>query len=401
MATVDFDQVSKYIKVPDEARVLLERPERELRITMSLRLDSELMQTDVYVVYYNTARGPAKGGIRFWPTVTMEHTADLSEKMVWKTALVGVPFGGGKSGIKLDPGKFTRMQKTAILKEFVHVIRPDLMTGVYIPAPDMGTSSADMAVIFGETHIPECVTGKPPRVGGLPGRLEATGRGLSTCIRAAARQYLNRDIAGLTVAIQGFGNVGSWCAHFLSEAGAKVVAVSDISGGVTASAGLDVQELMKWTEKRRLLKDVPKKYDKITNEELLAMNVDALVPAATEDVLTEKTAAAVSAKMIVEGANGPTMPDADAILNDRGIPAVPDILANSGGVIASYIEWRQAKSGSLTSRAETFEMVDNLIMSGFDRVVEFSAKHKTPLRAAASALSVHEVVNTMVDRGWI
>ncbi len=387
--------MARYIDLPDDARELLEKPERELRITMSLRLDSALLQTDVYVVYYNTARGPAKGGIRFWPTVTMAHTADLAENMVWKTALVGVPFGGGKSGIALDPRKFTRMQKTDILKEYVHVLRPDLMNGTYVPAPDMGTSAADMAVIFGETHLPECVTGKP-----LPGRLEATGRGLATCIRAAAKEFLGRDLDGLRVAVQGFGNVGSWCAHFIQSFGAKVVAVSDVSGGVAAAGGLDVAKLSRWCAGGRMLNEFPE-YDKITNEELLAMKADILVPAATEDVLTRENAEAVSAKMIVEGANGPTTSEADAILNDRGVPMLPDILANSGGVIASYIEWRKSKSGSLTSRDETFALVDELVLAAFRRVVDFAKDKKTTPRVAARVLAVQEVVETMLDRGWI
>ncbi|MFW6107708.1 MAG: Glu/Leu/Phe/Val family dehydrogenase [bacterium] len=400
MPSVDFDGVSRYIELPHEARVLLERPERELRITMSLRLDQALMQCDVYVVYYNTARGPAKGGIRFWPTVTMDHTAELSEKMVWKTALVGVPFGGGKSGVRLDAGDYTRMQKTAILKEFVHVIRPELMSGSYIPAPDMGTNAYDMAVIFGETHLMESVTGKPPRVGGLPGRLEATGRGLATCIAAAAQRYLETDLAGLSVAVQGYGNVGSWCAHFIDRLGAKVVAASDISGGVYAGDGLDVGALAEWCGQGKMLADYPD-YDPISNAELLAADVDILVPAAAEDALTDENAEAVSARLIVEGANGPTRPEADAILNRRGIPIVPDILANSGGVIASYIEWRKAKSGSLTSRGETFETVDRLVLDGFRRVSEFAEEKGITPRVAARCLSVQEVVATMSDRGWI
>ncbi len=400
MALVNFDEVARYIKLPDDARELLAKPERELRITMSLRLDAALLQTDVYVVYYNTARGPAKGGIRFWPTVTMAHTIELAENMVWKTALAGVPFGGGKSGIALDPRKFTRMQKTDILKEFVHVLRSDLVSGAYVPAPDMGTSAADMAVIFGETHIPECVTGKPPRVGGLPGRLEATGRGLATCIRVAAKELLGRDLDGLRVAIQGFGNVGSWCAHFIQSFGAKIVAISDISGGVTAPNGLDVAKLTRWCAAGRMLNDLPE-YDKITNQELLAMKVDILVPAATENVLTAENAGAVSARMIAEGANGPTTREADAILNDRGVLMLPDILANSGGVIASYIEWRKSKSGSLTSRDETFALVDELVLAAFRRVVDFARDKKITLRVAARALAVQEVVETMLDRGWI
>ncbi|MFO7900090.1 MAG: Glu/Leu/Phe/Val dehydrogenase [Planctomycetota bacterium] len=400
MPSIDFDEVSQYVQLPGEARVLLERPERELRITMSLRLDQALMQCDVYVVYYNTARGPAKGGIRFWPTVTMDHTVELSEKMVWKTALVGVPFGGGKSGVRLDAGDYTRMQKTAILKEFVHVIRPELMSGSYVPAPDMGTNAYDMAVIFGETHLMESVTGKPPRVGGLPGRLEATGRGLGTCIAAAARRHLESELAGLTVAVQGYGNVGSWCAHFIDKLGATVVAASDISGGVYAGDGLDVRALAEWCGQGKMLADYPD-YDPISNAELLAADVDILVPAAAEDALTGENAEAVSARLIVEGANGPTTPEADAIFNRRGTPVVPDILANSGGVIASYIEWRKAKSGSLTSRDETFETVDRLVLDGFRRVSEFAEGNGITPRVAARCLSVQEVVATMSDRGWI
>jgi len=330
----------------------------------------------------------------------MPHVIELAEKMVWKTALVGIPFGGGKSGIALDPTKFSRMQKTAVLKEFVHVLRPELLNGMYIPAPDMGTNSADMAVIFGETHLPECVTGKPPRVGGLPGRLEATGRGLATCVSAAAKEFLKQDLEGLTVAIQGFGNVGSWCGHFLSQRGARVVAVSDISGAVTARGGLDVHKLAEWTARGKPLDDFPD-YDKLTNAELLAMNVDILVPAATENVLTGDSASAVSARMVVEGANGPTTAEADAILGDKGIPVIPDILANSGGVIASYIEWRKAKSGSLTSRDETFDTVDELVLSALARVTDFTSRRKVTPRLAARVLAVEEVVHAMADRGWI
>ena len=400
MPSVNLDEVSKYIDLPDDARELLAKPEREQRLTMTLRLDTELVQTDVYVVYYNTARGPAKGGIRVWPTVTMGHVIELAEKMVWKTALVGIPFGGGKSGIRLDPSEFTRMQKTAILKEYVRLLRPDLLNGTYVPAPDMGTSPADMAVIFGETHLPECVTGKPPRIGGLPGRLEATGRGLATAVQAGATKFLRHNVSGLRVAIQGFGNVGSWCAHFLSGNGAKIVAASDISGGVCAKGGLDIPKLAEWASQGNLLADYPE-YDKITNAELLAMNVDILVPAATEEVITGENAAAVSARMIVEGANGPVTDEADEVLDEKGIPILPDILANSGGVIASYIEWRKAKSGSLTSRTETFDMVDELVLNAFDRVTEFAESRKTTPRAAARALAVEEVVRTMGDRGWI
>jgi len=399
MTRVSLDEVAEYVDVPPPARTLLEKPEREMRLTLSIRLeDDSLACADTYVVYHSTVRGPAKGGIRMQPDVSLVETAELAELMTWKTALMGVPFGGGKSSIRLDPHHFNRPQRAKIMREWVHILRYELMNGAYIPAPDMGTSEYEMAIIFGETHLLECVTGKPPRVGGLPGRREATGRGLATCVVEAADDILKIK-NGFTVAVQGFGNVGSWTARFLADAGHKVVAVSDYTGCVFLEDGLDIPDLMAWVQAGRTLSEY-REAEQRPRDDLLGLEVDVLVPAAVGHVFDEATARNVRARMIVEGANSPTLPEGDRVFAERGIPVVPDILANSGGVIASYVEWRKARSGSLTPKAETFQTLDQLIHDGLHRVIETARQWNTSLRTAAMGLAVDEVVKAMADRGW-
>lgn len=400
MKSMDLDIITKYVGIPDNARVLLEQCEKKIIINLNIRVSAErLLAAPCYVVFHNTARGPAKGGIRLSPLVTLDETVDLAERMTWKTALVKLPFGGGKSGIAIDPDSMTPFERTNMVREFVHVTEAELEHGSYIPAPDLGSTPLDMATIFGQTHIPECVTGKPPRVGGLPGRLEATGRGVAHTARLTALELLGKSADGVTVALQGFGNVGSWTAHFLASWGARIVAVSDETGGLCCSNGVDIASLVDYAAKKGDLEGAPG--EKITNEELLALDVDMLIPAALENVLTKQTAPHVSARAVVEGANGPTTPEADDILTDNGVIVVPDILANSGGVIASYIEWRKGKSGSITGRDEVFEVIDNLIGGTFHEVSLLAKKHKVTGRCAAQTSAVTEVMSAMQDRGWI
>ncbi len=398
---MDLDLVSKYTDVPETARFLLERCEKQSIINLNVRVSHErLLAAECYLVYHNTARGPAKGGIRLAANVTLDETVDLAERMTWKTALVKLPFGGGKSSIALDPSTLTPFERINLFHEFVHVNECELMHGTYVPAPDLGSTPQDMAAIFGQTHMLESVTGKPPRVGGLPGRLEATGRGVAHTARLAADKLLGRAIEGLSVAVQGFGNVGSWAAAFLAQWGAKVVALSDVTGGIYNAEGLDVAGLARYAGVNGGFAGSPVG-DAITNDELLALEVDCLIPAAVERVLTHETAARVRAALIVEGANGPTTPEADAVLADMGVFVVPDILANSGGVIASYIEWRKAKSGSITSREEVFAAVEELIARTLDEVFTLASEKKTTHRTAAQVCAVSEVVSAMRDRGWI
>ena len=400
MSVVDFDLLKKYTEIPAVAEQLLSRPEREIRFDVNLKIGpGQLIQAPSCVVFYNTVRGPAKGGIRFAPDVTLEETRDLAERMVWKTALSGIPFGGGKSGIALDPKKLTRFEKTAVMKEFVHMLGLELRHGMYVPAPDMGTNATDMAVIFGELHILECVTGKPPRVGGLPGRREATGRGVSHAAMLVLSHILKKAPSETTVAVQGFGNVGSHTALFLHEAGVRVVAVSDLSGGRFDPEGLDIAALFDYASANGSLDGAPGR--KISNDDLLTMQVDVLAPCARENQITKENASSLRAAAIIEGANGPTTPAADAVINDRGIPLIPDILANAGGVVASYVEWRQAKSGAITEMRETFEVVEKRIGIAFQQMLAVAKDKGVPFRTACQISAADELVASLRDRDWI
>ncbi|MFB3882947.1 MAG: Glu/Leu/Phe/Val dehydrogenase [Armatimonadota bacterium] len=400
MSVINFDGIRQCLDIPADAERLLSKCEKEIRLSLNLLLYPDgLVEADAYVVYHSTVRGPAKGGLRIWPTVTLDHTRTLAELMTLKTALVGIPFGGGKSGIALDPHKFPRPNRSALIREFVHLIRNELYSGSYVPAPDLGSGPADMAVIYGETHVPESVTGKPPRVGGLPGRREATGYGVAHVTALAAETRLKRKVSELTVAVQGFGNVGEWTCRFLAEKGARIVAVSDSGGGVFRGGGLPLDALLDHASRRGTVADFPG--DRLTNEELLALDVDVLIPAAVEDVITEHNAGRVSAKLVVEAANGPTTPAGEKILAARGVSLIPDILANSGGVIASYVEWRQAKSGAITRKEETYQTIAEQIDGAFRRVHLLGCDGRLGDREAAIAVAVDELVATMRDRGWI
>jgi len=400
MAFVDLDRLGKYIDLPAAARDILDGPEKQIIMSLRLKLsETEHIAAPAYVVYYGTVRGPAKGGIRIMPDVTLEETTHLAELMTWKTALVRIPFGGGKSGICLDPTPLTRFIKTAFMKEWVAQMRNDLQLGVYIPAPDMNTNPADMAVIFGEMHIPECVTGKPTGVGGLPGRLEATGRGVATITKLTAEQVLKRAPNEMSVAIQGFGNVGSFAALYLKDLGFKITAVSDVHGAIVNEDGFDVGRLLRHVREHRTVVGFPGK--KIANDELLTLPVDVLIPAASGDVITEKNANTIRAKAIVEAANNPLTRGGDHIIAERGIPAVPDILANAGGVVGSYYEWHHSKSGGMTTKEEVLDRIDMVLTKAWIRTLAAREQYKCDLRNASLIVAGEELVGALRDRNWI
>ena len=400
MSFLPFDRLKKIISIPPRAQTILSYPKKEISFRVDLHINKKMYCFDSYAVYYNTVRGPAKGGIRFSPTVTLEETRDLAERMVYKTALVDIPFGGGKSGVRIDPKEFDRYELNAILKEYVHMLQRDLYDRTYIPAPDMGTGPLEMMAIYGETHIPESVTGKPITIGGLPGRYEATGRGAAVTAREAARQFLDKPQNETSIAIQGFGNVGSFAAHFLNKWGMKVVAVSDAEGGIYNAEGLPVDDLMQYSRKDGVLSTLDCG-EPISNEDLLTLDVDVLIPGACEWVITGDNADNIRTPIIVEAANGPTTPDADEILNKKNIKVVPDILANAGGVIASYMEWHQGKSGSLTDIEETFAVIDKLLTRNFKLINDFAVEKNASLRDAGLAISVSKLIAAMGDRGLI
>lgn len=395
MSVVDLELVSKYLDLTDGAMQLLGKSEQEIYANLNLNWGGKLIQADTFVVFHNTVRGPAKGGIRMSLGASLEETRRLAELMTYKCALAKIPFGGGKSGICIDPKTLTDEARRDLISEYTHVFRPYLQSGTYVPAPDMGTGPADMATIYGYTHILECVTGKPPRIGGLPGREEATGYGVACATRMAAAKILNKDVQGLTVAVQGYGNVGKWTARFLAQWGAKIVALSDVTSAIYMEDGLPIAEMghVKTLDEVQL--------PKIDKDDLLLLPVDVFIPAALENVITDEVAQKMQAKLVVEAANDPTTRTADAILRDRGIIAVPDIFANAGGVIASYIEWRQAKSGSLTEKSETYEAIEKQLSRAFAQMTDVVSNDSVSYRLAAQILAVNEVVESMRDRGWI
>ncbi|MFN4133623.1 MAG: Glu/Leu/Phe/Val family dehydrogenase [Candidatus Hadarchaeales archaeon] len=392
------DEIIRLVGLPEKAVFLLSEPDRIIHFRLRRHLPTGYRIIHAYLVYHSMARGPPyKGGVRMSKDVTLEETIGLAELMTYKNALMDLPFGGAKAGIAAD-SNLPREAKATIMHGFAHEIRYELVSGNYVPAPDLGTGPSEMADIFGETHIRESVTGKPIGIGGLPGRLEATGYGVSAVCERAAEDFLKKKISEMTVAIQGFGNVGSWTATFLAEKGAKVVAISDAVGGVIDRNGLNIEELKKHCAKKGTVEGFGAP---ITNEELLKLDVDILIPAAVGNVITEKNAGEIKARLIVEGANGPTSKEADKILEKRGITVIPDILANAGGVIASYDEWRKGKSGTRTKKEETFKTIKEALLEVFDEVIEFSMERGVSMRKAALSVAAMRLADTMGARGWI
>ncbi|MHB9036193.1 MAG: Glu/Leu/Phe/Val family dehydrogenase [Armatimonadota bacterium] len=395
MSVIDFNLISKHMDLSPDAQEALKQPELEMHAPLSVQFNGKRIHAETFVVLHSSVRGPAKGGIRMSSGVSLEETRRLAELMTYKCALTKIPFGGGKSGICISPKELTMDMKRALMGEFVHVFGSYLLSQTYVPAPDMGTNASDMATIYGCTHVLESVTGKPYRIGGLPGREEATGHGVAHTTKLAVEAMLKNDLSSTTIAVQGFGNVGRWTARFLAAWGAKVIALSDIDCAVYSEDGLPIDEIS-------LVKNLADtSRPRIERDELLLLPVDVVVPAAVEGVINEDVASRLQAKLVIEAANDPTTFDGNRVLNDRRIPAVPDILANSGGVIASYMEWRQAKSGSLTEKAETYAMIEKQISAAFNEVLRAARERNVDYRLAAQLLAVHEVVESMRDRNII
>jgi len=395
-STIDFEGLAKYVDIPSAVRVLLERPGQEVRTTLNIVSDGALMATDAYLVIHCTARGPGKGGIRMSSDVDMQETGALAELMTYKCALAGIPFGGAKSGIRLDPAQLTEDSRTALIKEYVHCFENYLTTGLYIPAPDMGTDASDMATIASSTRMPESVTGKPPRVGGIPGRMEATGYGVYITTRLSAQDVLGKPLEKCSIAVQGFGNVGRWAAVFCAQAGARLVAVSDITGAAYNENGFTPEGLAACS-----VSELARLHSSCRRDELLELPVDILVPAAAGHVLDGHNAGNVKAALIVEAANAPITKDGDRVLKEMNVAVLPDILANAGGVVASYAEWRQAKSGEVLVREQTFRIIEDRVNHAYSSVrkaaLEFDGGH----RHAAHAIALREVAQAMVERKWV
>jgi len=356
-----------------------------------------------YRVVHNIARGPSKGGIRYHPDVTVDEVKALAMWMTWKCALMGIPFGGAKGGIAVDPKKLSQGELQRMTRRYTSEIINEIGPEKDIPAPDVGTNAAVMAWIFDTYSMNKghsvlgVVTGKPLNVGGSLGRLEATAHGALYCIQEAVRKREMR-MDELRVAVQGFGNVGSFLAKFLAEQGSTVIAVSDSRGGIYNEAGLDMSAVLAHKQETGALEGL-RGAESITNDELLLLECDVLAPCALEQVITSSNADQVKAKIVAEGANGPVTPAADEILDDRGVLILPDVLANAGGVVVSYFEWVQGLQEYFWKEDEINSKLRDITTRAFNETWRTMEERKTSMRLAAYGLAVRRVADATITRG--
>lgn len=390
-----FHQAADHLGLSSRLRTLLLIPERDVKVQVAIRMDNGETETFVgYRVQHDNARGPMKGGLRFHPLVDDAEVQTLAQLMTWKTAVVDLPYGGAKGGIAVDPRSLSKAELERLTRKFVDQIHDMVGPDTDIPAPDMGTNSQVMAWFMNQYQRyhgfqPACVTGKPLELHGCEGREEATGRGV-VVVAERLFHHLGQKLAGKTVALQGFGNVGSHCANLLFERGARIVAITDHGGGVKNPAGVDIPSLLPYAAKNDGVSGFPGG-DPITNAELFASNVDILIPAALGGQLTAETAPTVLAKYVIEAANDPTTPEADEVFLKKGITVVPDILANAGGVSVSYFEWVQNRSVVHWPLEEIRSRLEQRMSSAFDAVWKLAHEKKVPLRTAAYILGIGRV----------
>lgn len=398
-----FDQASRQVGLSRNMQELLRTPEREVKVEVAIERDNGEIATYIgYRVQHDSSRGPMKGGLRFHPEVNGDEVLALASLMTWKTALVNIPYGGAKGGISVDVSKLSQGELERVTRKFIDKIYDVIGPLKDIPAPDMGTNAQVMAWIMNQYEKycgfnPACVTGKPLELHGADGREEATGRGVAMITRQTL-DHLKIDLAGATVAIQGFGNVGSFAAQFLDEFGAKIVAVSDASGGIYCADGINIPKLMEYCKDTKAVRGFPET-EAISNDEVLASNVTVLIPAALGGVLTKENAKEVRARCIIEAANNPTDPDADEIFAKNEIVVVPDILANAGGVTVSYFEWVQNRQHFSWEKARVRSELDRIMDDSFELVWKIATDKKVSLRIAAYILGIGRVGRATVMGG--
>jgi len=400
-----FDEAARLLELDDKIATVLRSSYREVQAQVPVTLDNgELIVARGYRVQHNGARGPYKGGIRYHPSADLDEVRALASLMTWKTALVDIPFGGAKGGIEIDPTPLRPDELEQLTRRFIGVIHHVLGPYRDIPAPDVGTNAQTMAWMMDaygrvEGHTPGIVTGKPVALGGAPGREQATGRG---CIEVLDSHLgsVGRTVDGTSIAIQGFGNVGSWASLEAVARGAKVVAISDVHGGVHNANGLDVIDLCRTVLNGGVLADAPG-VEVITNEELLGIECDVLIPAALGQVITEANADAVQASVVLEAANYPVVPDGDRALADRGVTVIPDILANAGGVVGSYFEWTMNIQQFTWDEEQFNQRLSDRLTRAYAATHEMAEYLGCPLRAAAYAIGVRRVAEAVELRGYI
>ncbi|MEQ1759491.1 MAG: Glu/Leu/Phe/Val dehydrogenase [Vicinamibacterales bacterium] len=400
----EFDVAARILNLDAGIWRILTHPKRQIVVSLPVQMDSgEIEVFTGYRVQYNITLGPAKGGIRYHPDVSLDEVTALAAWMTWKCAVAQLPFGGGKGGIICDPTRMSKRELEALTRRYVAELIDAIGPEKDVPAPDVNTNDQIMAWFMdtysmhvGHTET-AVVTGKPIAMGGSLGRREATGRGVMIVTREAAK-HLGMEIKGATVAIQGFGNVGSISAEQLSGIGAKIVAVTDWKGGVFNKTGLDIPALLAWQKQHGSVEGFTGG-EPLSNEDLFGLDVDVLVPAALENQITEENAGKVRAKIVTEGANGPTTPEAHRIMHANGVFVIPDILANSGGVTTSYFEWVQDRHGYFWEEAEVNEKLEKKMCSAFNVVLQTSLKYKVDMRTAAYIVAIDRVGTVTKMRG--
>lgn len=399
-----FRQAAKVMDLGEHVQALLLNPYREITVNVPIELDSgELRVFTGYRIQHNKSRGPLKGGLRYHPQVDLDETRSLASLMTWKTAIVDIPFGGGKGGITVDPSKLSERETERLTRKFIEQIHESIGPMKDIPAPDMNTNAQVMAYVMSEYskfygHSPAVVTGKPLDLHGSAGREEATGRG-TLYVAEEALRTMGRDIEGATFVVQGFGNVGSHACRLIAERGGKILATSDVHGGIYNPEGLDVPALVAYMAQHRTIKGFPGAQP-ISNEELLLLACDVLIPAALGHVLTRDNANEVRAKLIVEAANAPTTPEADEIFERRGIMVVPDILANAGGVTVSYFEWTQNIQQFSWDLEKVNLELRRIMLKAFHTVYKVATEKKLSMRTAAFVVGIGRVGKATVLQGF-
>jgi glutamate dehydrogenase (NAD(P)+) len=404
MAQRQLDEIAAEMGLPSQLHERLRYPKRSMVVTIPVRMDDGLVQTFTgYRVHHDVALGPAKGGIRFHPEVNLGEVASLAMLMTWKCALMGLPYGGAKGGIRCKPWKMSLGEQERLTRRYTSEIINLLGPDKDIPAPDMYTNEQTMAWIMdtysinvGHT-VPSVVTGKPVSIGGSLGRHEATGRGVAYCARRAVKHH-NLTTEAPTVVVQGFGNVGSIAAKQLHGTGYKIIAVSDVHGGIRNDDGLDIPRLMAHISEHGRVAGFPHATE-INNAELLSTPCDILIPAALGNQLHQENMESINCKIVVEGANGPTSPEADKYLQEKGVLVVPDILANAGGVTVSYFEWVQGLMQLFWSEEEVNERLEQIMGRACDRVFALSAERSLRPRMAALRLGVSTIAEAKRLRG--
>ncbi len=405
LAVAQFDQAAEAMELDRNLRERLKLPQRSLIVSLPVRMDDGRVEVYTgYRVQHDSARGPTKGGIRYHPDVNLGEVAALAMWMTWKCALADLPYGGAKGGVAINPKQLSRPELQRLTRRYAAEIFPLIGPDKDVPAPDVGTDAQVMAWIM-DTYsqqvgysVPGVVTGKPLSIGGSLGREEATGRGV-VCVTMEALRHLKLDIRNTTVAIQGFGNVGAHTARIMKESGARVIAVSDVNGGIHNSSGLDIPGLLTRDKTEgQSLRDT-KLGDWLTNDELLQLDCTVLIPAALSEQITERNAAKLRCRILAEGANGPTTLEADRILQDQGIFIIPDILANSGGVIVSYFEWVQDVQRFFWKASDIQERLQDIMVNAFHRTLQFSVSKKTSMRMAALMSGIDKVAQAHLHRG--